>query len=234
MHLAELAKPEPSLHLQSGRQDHKSTVPGEGALREQQLIVRAQSGDAEAFYMLIQPYLRFMQHLVRPILPHSADAEDVVQEAVITAFTKLKQLRSLRSFRSWLLQIAVNEARMRRRSFLRRRTECLSEITFADSNMTFENLIPVDDREMPFLEAANRQIRKHLLKALDGLPSMYREVFVLRDIRQLTVRQTAQILRLKPPTLQTRLRRARALLRNRLLALWESDRLGNTGSFVPA
>ncbi len=230
MQVGEVVQCDSSPGFPSGYQ-HQESTKHEREFREQQLIMKVQRGDAEAFYPLVEPYLRFMQCLVRPILPHSADAEDIVQETVVTAFTKLRELRSLPSFRSWLLQIAVNEARMRRRSFLRRRTECLSEITSADSNQTLEMLVPLDDRNMPLFEAENQQIRKHLLTALYSLPTMYREVFVLREIRELTVKEAAQILRLKPPTLQTRLRRARALLRKKLVAVWDSKRLGDPESF---
>lgn len=232
MQLSEVAQFESVMGVQNGNPDHVSTNFEERGLRDQQLILKVQSGDAEAFYTLIQPYLRIMRYVVRPMVPNAADAEDIVQDAVIRAFTKLPQLRSFRSFRAWLLQIAVNEGRMKRRSFLRARTESLSEILSTDDNGAREESICLDNRKMPLFEAETRQVREHLRTALASLPPMYREVFVLLEVQELTVEETARLLRLKPATLRTRLRRARTMLRKKLLALWNSKRPRGPGSLV--
>lgn len=232
MQTSDVAKLKSTRSIHSETPEHAPKNRDQGQFREQQLISNVRAGNVEAFYALIAPHLRYMQNLVRPMLPNPADAEDIVQDAVMTAFTKIRQLRSPSSFRPWLLQIAVNEARMKRRSSLRVRTESLSEPTSTDSNETRGDLIPAHPRETPFFEAENRQVRGHLRKALGSIPLMYREAFVLREIHELTVEQAAEILRLKPPTLQTRLRRARALLKSKLLALWDCEFLHDQVSLV--
>jgi RNA polymerase sigma factor (sigma-70 family) len=96
-----------------------------------------------------------------------------------------------------------------------------------------EEFIRLDERKLPLFEAETRQVRAHLRKALDSLPHICREAFVLREIHELTMKETAKILRLKSPTLQTRVRRARAMLREMLLALRNPERLGAPGSLSP-
>src|SRR2546427_371116 len=83
--------------------------------REQTLIRRIQNGEQEKFYELIKPYERRVYTAALAILRNAADAEEIAQEAFLKAFTHLRQFRAEARFSTWLIQIAVNEARMRRR-----------------------------------------------------------------------------------------------------------------------
>src|ERR1700756_5744181 len=82
---------------------------------EQRLIQRIQDGDHEAFYQLIRPYERRVYAAAFAILRNDADAEDSAQEAFLKAFKHIRQFRAEAKFSTWLIQITVNEARMRRR-----------------------------------------------------------------------------------------------------------------------
>src|SRR5580700_946830 len=84
-------------------------------LREQQLIQRIRDGEHELFYELIRPYERRVYAAAFAILRNEADAEDAAQEAILKAFTHIRQFRAEARFSTWLIQIAVNEALMRRR-----------------------------------------------------------------------------------------------------------------------
>src|ERR1700758_4913822 len=85
------------------------------SLTEQALIERIKAGEAELFYQLIEPYQRAVFSGAYSVLANEADAEEVAQEVFLKVFSKLDQFRGESKFSTWLVQIAVNEARMRRR-----------------------------------------------------------------------------------------------------------------------
>jgi RNA polymerase sigma-70 factor (ECF subfamily) len=183
--------------------------------RDEGLILRVRSGDSEAFYTLVHPYLRGVRSLVRSFVKNPADAEDVVQNAIVCAFSKLHQLRSFRFFRTWLMQIAANEARMMcRRNNRRGRIQSLTED--ADNEAGQFGLDVPDCRTIPSVEVENKQTRELLRQALEELPSKYRQVVVLRDVREFSTEEAAQALGLTITLVKTRLRRARLRLRKRL------------------
>jgi|HubBroStandDraft_6_1064221.scaffolds.fasta_scaffold64052_3 RNA polymerase sigma-70 factor (ECF subfamily) len=183
--------------------------------RDERLILRVRSGDSEAFYTLVYPYLRGVRSLVRSFVKNPADAEDVVQNAIVCAFSKLHQLRSFRFFRTWLMQIAANEARMMcRRNNRRSRIQSLSEDADYDTGQS--SLDVPDCRTIPSVEVENKQTRELLRQALEELPSKYRQVVVLRDVREFSTEEAAQALGLTITLVKTRLRRARLRLRKRL------------------
>ncbi len=183
--------------------------------RDEGLILRVRSGDSEAFYTLVYPYLRAVRSLVRSIIKNPADVEDVVQNAIVCAFSKLHQLRSFRFFRTWLMQIAVNEARMMcRRNNVRSRVRSLSEN--ADNGEGNATLDLPDRRIIPSVEVENKQTRELLRRAVEQLPAKYRQVLVLRDVREFSTEEAAQALGLTITLVKTRLRRARLRLRKRL------------------
>src|ERR1700758_1216517 len=86
-----------------------------GGTREQDLIARVQGGQSELFYELVRPYERRVYAAAFAILRNETDAEDVAQEAVLKAFANIRQFRAEARFSTWLIQITVNEALMRRR-----------------------------------------------------------------------------------------------------------------------
>lgn len=184
--------------------------------RDEGLILRVRSGDSEAFYTLVYPYMRGVCSVVRSLIKNPADAEDVVQNAIVCAFTKLHQLRSFRFFRPWLMQIAANEARMMcRRNNRRTRIQSLSE----DADDEHASFSLPDWRAIPSIEVEKKQTREMLHQALEDLPSKYRQVVVLRDVRELSTEEAAEALGLTIALVKTRLRRARLRLRKRLSAL---------------
>src|SRR5277367_2835387 len=90
--------------------------PGQvGSTREQDLILSVQRGQHDVFYELVRPYERRVYAAAFAILRNPADAEDAAQEAILKAFAHMHQFRSEARFSTWLIQIAINEARMRRR-----------------------------------------------------------------------------------------------------------------------
>lgn len=205
---------------------------GQSPLRSEQdrslqcveLVARVCSGDTEAFYVLIKPYLLPVRNLVRSFVANAHDAEDVVQEAILTAFMKLHQLRAPQNFRAWLMQIAANEARMHLRVLKRRNnTECLDEDNTTELRSK-KTLSPDHFRNTPHMKAEKQQIREKVWESLERLSPGYREIIVLRDVREFSVKETAAILGLTASVTQSRLYRARLHLRRGLREVRERDK----------
>jgi RNA polymerase sigma-70 factor, ECF subfamily len=195
-----------------GSSSVEKPVPQE--TRERELIRRIQSGEPEQFYELIRPLERRVYAAAFAILRNQADAEDAAQEAILKAFTNLRQFRGEARFSTWLIQIAVNEARMRRRKDHADVIEPIGEREDADGVYTPREF--ADWHEVPSEALERREVRDLLLEALASLGSKYREVFVLRDVQHLSIEEVSQTLGISTASVKTRLLRARLMLRDLL------------------
>jgi len=179
---------------------------------ERQLIQRVRNGEHEVFYDLIQPYERRVWGAAFAILRNEADTEDAVQDAVLKAFKHIRQFRAEARFSTWLIQIAVNEARMRRR---KKHAHVVEPIFMGENGE--DSYMPrdfADWREIPSEALERKEIREKLVEALDSLGQIYREVFMLRDMQQLSIAETSRALGISTTSVKTRLLRARLMLRD--------------------
>jgi RNA polymerase sigma-70 factor, ECF subfamily len=191
-----------------------SLGPPAGQLSEVELVRRVRDGDADLFYELVRPYERRVYSAAFAILRDAADAEDAAQEAILKAFRYIKQFREEARFSTWLIQIAVNEARMRRR---KNHADVMEPI--ADRPDETGNYVPrdfADWREIPSETLERKEIREKLTEALASVGEIYREVFVLRDMQHLSIEETAEALKISTASVKTRLLRARLMLRDLL------------------
>jgi RNA polymerase sigma-70 factor (ECF subfamily) len=146
---------------------------------------------------------------------NEADAEEVVQEAVLKAFKALPRFRQEAKFSTWLIQICINEAKMKLRKDRRHLYESIEEGQQNDEG----DYIPkdfADWREIPSEALEQKELRKALTQALDSLPEKYRTILILRDVQQLSITETAQVLGLSEANVKTRLCRARLQMRDAL------------------
>jgi RNA polymerase sigma-70 factor (ECF subfamily) len=181
---------------------------------EQSLIRRIRDGEHDLFYQLIRPYERAIYAAAFAILRNEADAEDAVQEAVLKAFRYIRQFRGEARFSTWLIQITVNEARMRKRKEHAHIFEPIAGLPDEQGNYAPRDF--ADWREIPLESLERKEVRKKLAQALDSLGEIYREVFVLRDMQHLSVEETAKALGITTASVKTRLLRARLMLRDLL------------------
>jgi len=192
---------------------------------EQRLIQQIRDGEHEAFYELIRPYERRVYAAAFAILRNEADADDCAQEAVLKAFRHIRQFRAEARFSTWLIQIAVNEARMRRRKERADLVEPIEKSKNEEGIYTPRDF--ADWREIPSEALERKEIREKLAEALGSLGQMYREVFVLRDMEQLSIEETSKALGISTAAVKTRLLRARLMLRDLLAAgfggAWSSN-----------
>ena len=181
---------------------------------ESSLIARICEGESSLFATLVKPYERRVYVTALALLRNDADAQDVAQEAILKAFANLRQFRGESKFSTWLIQITVNEARMRKR---KDHVEIMQPI--ADQRDDEGNYVPrdfADWREIPSETLERSEVRQKLAEALASLGQKYREVFVLRDMQHLSIEETAKALGVSTASVKTRLLRARLMLRDLL------------------
>lgn len=183
-------------------------------VREQDLIRRVQAGEKELFYELVKPYERRIYTAAFAILRNEAEAEDAAQEAMLKALTHIRQFRAEARFSTWLTQITVNEALMRRRKAHSEIMEPIGERQEEDGTYTPRDF--ADWREIPSEVLERKEIRQKLASAVAGLAAKYREVFMLRDVQHLSIEETAEALGITQASVKTRLLRARLMLRDLL------------------
>ena len=179
------------------------------------LMERVCSGEKHLFYELIQPYERSVYIAAHSVLQNEADAEEVAQEAFLKAFSHLSTFRKESKFSTWLIQIAINEARMKRRKDRKGLYESIDQQNTDDEGDYFPRDF-ADWREIPSETLQRNELRQALQKALASLHEKYREVFVMRDIQNISIAETAQALGLSEASVKTRLLRARLQMRDAL------------------
>ncbi|MGE5323596.1 MAG: sigma-70 family RNA polymerase sigma factor [Actinomycetota bacterium] len=189
--------------------------PARAPEEEIALIERVCAGQRHLFYELIQPYERSVYIAAHSVLQNEADAEEVAQEAFLKAFAHLATFRKESKFSTWLIQIAINEARMKRRKDRKFLYESIDEQRTDDDGDYFPRDF-ADWREIPSETLQRNELRRALQKALASLDAKYREVFVMRDIQNMSITETAQTLGITEASVKTRLLRARLQMRDAL------------------
>jgi RNA polymerase sigma factor (sigma-70 family) len=183
-------------------------------LSDEALVQRARDRDESAIRALTQRFNRRLYRIARSILRDDAEAEDVVQEAFVRAFTGLATFRGDASFNTWITRIAMNEAL----GCLRSRRPTVDWETYGE-NRRQEQVLNVPRSAVsgdPEQIMAQGEIRVVLEQAIDELPNSFRAVFVARLVEGMSVEETADLFGLKTETVKTRLHRARLLLRESL------------------
>jgi len=185
------------------------------ALGDVELVRLARERDSGAFRVIMRRHNRRLYRVARAVTGDDAEAEDVVQEAYFRAFANLGNFRGDSSLATWLTRIALNEALGR----LRRQRSTV-ELPMLDAESQDDtHVIPfplMASNCDPERAVAQREIRILMERAIDALPEVFRIVFVMREIEDLSIEETAGFLNLPQATVKTRLHRARRLLRRAL------------------
>ncbi len=184
------------------------------SVTDQALVERVKAGDVSAYEELVRMYDRRVFRIANHITQNREDAEDVVQDAFLKAYTNIDRFQGNSKFYTWLVRIAVNEALMKLRKRKTSRTVSMDEEVETD-----EGSIPrefADWSPNPEQMYGQDETAEILKKTIQGLPPTFRTVFVLRDVENLSTEETAQMLDLSVPAVKSRLLRARLQLRERL------------------
>ncbi len=183
---------------------------------DSELLERSRQGDSAAFGALIRRHDKHLYRIARSVLADDQEAEDAVQDAFVRAFTGLRDFRGTASLRTWLTRIVLNEA-IRRRRRMRAMLDLDRLHAEQERGPRPGRSASLTAREPdPERAAAQAQIRKLLENAIDGLPATFRVVFVMRDVEEISTKETANLLGIKEETVKTRLHRARRMLRESL------------------
>ena len=182
--------------------------------KESELIAAILAGDTELYHELIRPHERRVYIMAFSWLKNKEDAEDVAQETFVRAMQNLAAFRGDSKFSTWLISIALNEARNRLRRQAARRIVPFDEFRFEE--MCVSPALLRDWRALPSEVVEREEIRNLLEQAMKTLPDIYQQVFLLRDVEGLNINDTAQILAISTSLVKVRSHRARMMLQRLL------------------
>lgn len=198
------------------RKDERSNqgIPDEDDLL---LVERVLAGDRRAFESLVRRHERRVFRVTLAVLGNIEDAEEVMQDTFVKAFRHLDQFRREARFTTWLTRIAVNEA-------IQKRSTRKNLVPLAEAETAKEQFTPKRYelwKSNPEQLYDKQEIHRIVEDAIQSLPEIYREAFVLRDIEELSAEEAAEVLGITIPALKSRLLRARLMLRDWLAEKFE-------------
>ena len=177
------------------------------------LVRRILTGDRDAFQQLMRLHNTALFRAARAIVRDDADAEDVLQEAYIAAYRHLPDFRGDSRLATWLTRIVINQALGRLRSRRRDNVVELLDDRPRGAPAPLEQAMDEDAGGSPEAEAVRAELRRLLERKIDALPLAFRTAFILREVEEMTIEETAECLAIPEATVRTRVFRARALLR---------------------
>ena len=181
-------------------------------LPDADIVARIRNGESALFEVLMRRHNQRVYRMARAVVKDETEAEDVMQQAYINAFTHLHQFEQRAQFSTWLIRITLHEALAQRR---RRNVEASAAMTDRDQDGELMDELIAPDPD-PERQAYAAELAQVLEAAVDGLPEAYRIVFALRDVEGLSTAETAAGLSIGEEAVKTRLHRARAMLRRTL------------------
>jgi RNA polymerase sigma-70 factor (ECF subfamily) len=181
---------------------------------EPRMIAAILAGDTHLFHDLIRPYERSVYVMALSFLKNEADAEDAAQDAFLSAFRKLSTFRGESRFGTWLISITLNESRNRLRQ--RKSAQFESIDVDPDDDTPASPAVLRDWREIPSETLERQEVRLMVKAAVDNLPPAYREIFLLRDVEELSIAEAAEVLQISTVLVKVRLHRARMMLQKHL------------------
>src|ERR1051326_6329323 len=187
-------------------------VSAQSELRDEEVVARVLAGETALFEILMRRYNQRLYRVSRVILRDDGEAEDVMQDAYVRAYQHLTQFAGKAAFSTWLTRIAVHESIARRN-----RQQRFVENGDRDPNGEGNSMdYIVSERPSPEDRVSNAEAARLLEEAVQSLPEMYRTIFVMRDVEELSTAETAELLDVSEENVKTRLHRARAMLRRDL------------------
>ena len=208
-----------------GKPSHAGTADDDLALVESVL-----SGDRRAFEPLVRRHERRVFRVTLAVLGNIEDAEDAMQDAFVNAFRHLDQFRRESRFTTWLTRIAVNEA-------LQKRQGRKDMVSLDESREIEEQFVPRRHelwRADPEKLYGKQELRQIIEVAIQALPAIYREAFILRDVEDMSAQESADAIGITVGALKSRILRARLMMRETLAASLEEpstlkNKIVNTG-----
>lgn len=192
-------------------------TPIDAAAEDLALIASVLAGDRRAFEPLVRKHERRVFRVTLAVLGNIEDAEEAMQDTFVKAFRHLDQFRRESRFTTWLTRIAVNEA-------LQKRQVRKNSVSLDDSRAIEEQFVPrrfESWRADPEKLYGRQELRRVIETAIQTLPAIYRETFILRDVEEMTADEAAEVIGITVAALKSRLLRARLMIRESLAASLE-------------
>jgi RNA polymerase sigma-70 factor (ECF subfamily) len=185
------------------------------AIDDLSIVSRIRAGDRAAFELLMRRHNRRLYRLARATLRDDAEAEDALQDAYLSAYRSIGQFRGDAALVTWLSRLVLNEcfARLRRTA---RRQRVIPMVEWSTDVEVDAMALAAGDENAPDKSAAVAEMRALLTHKLDEMPEVFRVVFVLRSVEEMSVEETALCLGIPEATVRSRHFRARGLLRESL------------------
>lgn len=180
-------------------------------ITDEALVQRILDGDTPAFEIIMRRHNQRLYRIARAVVQDEMEAEDVMQDAYVKAYQNLGQFEGRASFATWLSRIALYEALSR----VRKRKRVVELDKFLESGR--EAMQPQSSLPSPEHSASHSELSRLLEQEIDALPEAYRTICMLRDVEEMDVTEVAELLGIRPENVKTRLHRAHALLRKRIL-----------------
>ncbi len=177
-------------------------------MNENELIIKSQNGDINSFEILIENYQKYAFNIAYKMMHNYDDANDVTQEAFIKVFQYIKNFKRDSSFSTWLYRIVINTCKD---EFKKRNKIQTISIDEEDSYKEVK-----DDSKTPDEILESVEMRETIDRAINSLSSNYKEIIILRDIKELSYKEISEQLELPIGTIKSRICRARIELRNTL------------------
>jgi len=184
-------------------------------MEDRELIEKSREGDEEAFGMLVKKYEKKVFNLICSLTRNPDLADDLAQDVFIKAYLALNKFQHRSEFGTWLYRIAVNHTK----DFLRKKSS-MPHVSFDTIEQT--TILQEDETLKREAEQSEEQRRQTVFKALETLPEKHRMIINLRDVQGFSYEEIARILSVRPGTVDSRLHRARKLLRKKLEPLLAS------------
>ena len=199
-----------------------ASQPDLSSLSDEALVSRARQKDYGAFEILLERYEDKVFRLAFRFVRNESEAKEILQDTFLSVWRKLDTFKGDSLFSSWVYRVAANTALMRLRSQRRHPQISTEDLPpgFLDDYRSpqgagFGHLPSPGENwaKRPDEQLQSDELRRHIQAAVDGLPELYRTVFLVRDVEGLSTEETAEVLGVSIPTVKTRLHRARIALR---------------------
>jgi RNA polymerase sigma-70 factor (ECF subfamily) len=187
----------------------EAPVPVPATLSDTEIVRRVRAGEPALFELIVRRYNQRLYRTARAIVKNEAEAEDVMQQAYISAFQHLATFAGNAQFSTWLIRITINVALMRLRKD--------RKLSLVDDEGAWETLMTHDTPPpSPEQQASTHELATLLEAAVDALPEAYRMVFALREIEELSTAEVASALEVSEDVVKQRLHRAKGLVQDHL------------------
>lgn len=208
--------------------------PPLNALPDDALVALAQQRDVDAFEELLSRYEERVYRLAMRFARNESDAQEILQEAFLSAWRNIGKFEGRAQFGSWIYRVTVNAALMLLRTQRRHPQVAMEEVDpealgEAAFQAGFALGAGTDWSKRPDEQLQSAELRRHLQRAVEGLPEILRTVFLVRDVDGLSTEETAELLDVSVPTVKTRLHRARLALRAAITAYFSEPGGGQAG-----